>query len=109
MHPGEEVRGINNIERRRTALKLSRKTVCEYVGICEKSYYLYAIAQDDKATPIPSDKLKLFAEILDCSTDYLLGLKKYTNITVVDNTGALLAGISQDKIIEHRNCKVILS
>lgn len=60
------------IEQRRKELKLSQRHVCEYVGICPKSYYLYAVAEK----PIPSDKLVLFAEVLDCSTDYLLGLTR---------------------------------
>lgn len=77
----------------------------DYVGICRKTYYLYTA--QDKA--IPSDKLVKLAEILKCSTDYLLGIKKYTHITITDNTGALLADISKNEIIEHKNCKVILS
>lgn len=98
---------ISIIEQRRKELKLSQRDVYEYVGICPKSYYLYAVAEKPK--PIPSDKLVLFAEVLDCSTDYLLGLKKYNNITVVDNNGALLADISPSKIVEYRDCKVILT
>lgn len=93
------------IEQRRKELGISRKEICDFVGICKKSYYLYAISNK----PIPSDKLILFSKILNCSTDYLLGKNKYTHITVTDNTGALLADIGQNKIIEHSDCKVILS
>lgn len=93
------------IEQRRKDLKISREDVCKYVGICLKTYYSYTVAQK----PIPSDNLIKFSEILNCSIDYLLGIKKYTHITVTDNKGVLLADISQSKIIEHRNCKVILT
>ena len=93
------------IEERRKELKISREEVCKYVGICLKTYYSYTVVQK----PIPSDKLIKFCEILKCSTDYLLGIKKYTHISVTDNKGALLADISQNKIIEHSNCKVILT
>ncbi len=59
------------LEQRRKDLKLSQRVVCEYAGICVKSYYLYK-----KGKPIPSDVLIKFSEILNCSTDYLLGLIK---------------------------------
>lgn len=93
------------IEKRRKELKIKIKDLINYVGICRKTYYLYTT----KRKSIPSDKLVKLAEILRCSTDYLLGIKKYTHITVIDNTGAVLADISQNEIIEHKNCKVILS
>ena len=93
------------IEERRKVLGLSRVEICKYVGICLKTYYLYTVAQ--KA--IPSYRLIKFSEILKCSTDYLLGIKKYTHITVTDNKGILLADISQNEIIEHNDCKVILT
>lgn len=93
------------IEQRRKALNFSRKYICEVVGICEKTYYLYISGK----LPIPSDKLIKLSKLLESSVDYLLGLKCYNNITVTDNSGALLADISQGKIIEYENCKVILT
>ncbi len=93
------------IEQRRKELNLSREDICNFVGICPKTYYLYTVAKK----PIPSNRLIRFSEILQCSVDYLLGIKKYTHITVTDNTGALLADISQRIIIEHNDCKVILT
>lgn len=96
---------VSIIEQRRKELNISKKEVRDYVGICPKTYYLYTVANK----PIPSDKLIKIAEILKCSTDYLLGIKKYTHIIVTDNTGVLLADIGQNKIIEHNNCKVILA
>lgn len=59
------------LEQRRKELKLSQRVVCEYAGICLKSYYWYI----KRERPIPSDVLIKFSEILNCSTDYLLGLK----------------------------------
>ncbi len=93
------------IEERRKELKIHIEELLDYVGVCRKTYYLYAV----RGKPIPSDKLVKLAEILKCSTDYLLGIKKYTHITVTDNTGVVLADISQNEIIEHKKCKVILS
>ena len=93
------------IECRRKELNISRENICNELGICLKTYYFYAIRQK----PIPSDKLIALARILDCSVDYLLGLKKYTNITVVDDTGVLVADISHNRIIEHGDFKVILT
>lgn len=61
---------ISILEHRRKKLKISQRAVCEYAGICLKSYYLYA----KKGKPIPSDVLIKFSEILKCSTDYLLGI-----------------------------------
>ena len=82
------------IECRRKELNISRENICKELGICLKTYYFYVIRQK----PIPSDKLIALARILDCSVDYLLGLKKYTNITVVDDTGVLVADISHNRI-----------
>lgn len=96
---------VSIIEQRRKELNISKKDVCNYVGICPKTYYLYTVANK----PIPSHKLIKFTEILNCSTDYLLGIKKYTHITITDKTGVLLADIGQNEIIEHEDCKVILS
>lgn len=93
------------IECRRKELNISRENICKELGICLKTYYFYVIRQK----PIPSDKLIALARILDCSVDYLLGLKKYTNITVVDDTGVLVADISHNRIIEHGDFKVILT
>ncbi len=93
------------IEQRRKELNLSREAICNYVGICLKTYYLYTVVNK----PIPSDRIIRFSEILQCSVDYLLGIKKYTHITVTDNTGVLLADIGQNEIIEHNDCKVILT
>lgn len=93
------------IEKRRKELGITKEELFDYVGICRKSYYLYTV----QGKPIPSDKLIKLSEILKCSTDYLLGIRNYTHITVTDNTGVLLADISQNEIIEHKNCKVILS
>lgn len=65
---------MNNIEKRRQKVGMTQKELCCKVGICLKTYYLYAISDNPK--PIPSDKLLLFSEHLQCSTDYLLGLPK---------------------------------
>lgn len=61
----------NRIEQRRRELNISKDEICKAVGICLKSYYLYIGGK-----PIPSDKLVRFADILECSTDYLLGIKE---------------------------------
>lgn len=97
---------MNNsrIEQRRRELGISRKEIYAEVSICAKTYYSYI-----NGKIIPSDKLLRLSDILKCSTDYLLGRKNYTHITVTDNTGAVLADISQHGIVEHKNIKVILS
>lgn len=94
----------SRIETRRRELNIPRKVIYSKLGICEKTYYHYI---NGKA--IPSDMLSKLADILECSTDYLLEKKNYTNITVTDNTGAALANISQDEIVEHGSVCVILS
>lgn len=96
---------MNRIEQIRKQRNLSRKEIYKYVGICKKTYYSYAV----KDKPIPSDKLVRLSKILKCSTDYLLGIKDYTQITVMDKKGAILADISQDTIIEHKDFKAILT
>jgi transcriptional regulator with XRE-family HTH domain len=97
---------VNNsrIEQRRREQGISRKEIYAKLGICAKTYYCYI-----NGKCIPSDKLIKLANVLNCSTDYLLERKDYTHITVTDHTGAVLADISQDKIVEHENVKVILS
>ena len=97
---------MNNskIEQRRRELKINREEIYANLGVCAKTYYCYINGKS-----IPSDKLIKLANILKCSTDYLLERKNYTHITITDNTGAVLADISQDEIIEHDNIKVILS
>lgn len=74
----------SRIETRRRELNIPRKVIYTKLGICAKTYYHYI---NGKA--IPSDMLTKLADILDCSTDYLLEIKDYTNITVTDNTGAV--------------------
>lgn len=64
------------IEKRRKELGISKKELCRMTGICLKSYYLYTKI----GKPIPSDKLIKLSIALKCSTDYLLGIKKYTHI-----------------------------
>lgn len=61
---------MNNIEKRRIEMLITRKEICEELGICLKTYYAYAV--QDK--PIPSDKLIMLADMMDCTTDYLLGI-----------------------------------
>lgn len=63
---------MNRIEQRRKELNLTKQEVCKHAKICSKSYYLYA----NVGRPIPSDKLLLLAECLQCSTDYILGISK---------------------------------
>jgi len=94
----------SRIETRRRELNIPRKVIYTKLGICAKTYYHYI---NGKA--IPSDMVLRLADILKCSSDYLLGKKDYTNITVIDNTGAVLANISQSEIVEHDSVKVILS
>ena len=94
-----------NIEKRRKELHLSQAELCAKVGICRTSYHLYVF----KGKPIPSDKLIRLAQALDCSTDYLLGIAKYTHITVADNMGVPVAVIGNSKIVEHSNYKVLLA
>jgi hypothetical protein len=72
--------------------------------MCRKSYYLYI-----KGKPIPSNKLSKLADVLNCSTDYLLEKKNHTHITVTDDTGAVLADISQNQIINHKDINVLLT
>lgn len=94
----------SRIETRRRELNIPRKVIYSKLGICKKTYYNYI-----NGKTIPSDMLSKLADILECSTDYLLEKKNYTNITVTNNTGAVLADISQNQIIEHEKIKVILA
>lgn len=61
---------MNNIEKIRKKLNISINDLCKSVGICRKTYYLYTV----KNKPIPSDKLIMLSECLNCSIDDLLGL-----------------------------------
>lgn len=95
---------ISRIEQRRRELGISRKEIYAQLDVSAKTYYNYI-----NGKTIPSDKLIKLADILKCSTDYLLERKNYTHITVTDNTGAVLADISQNEIVEHNEIKVLLS
>lgn len=93
------------IEQRRKELEMSQADVYRAVGICRRTYDLYT----KNNTPIPSDKLFKFSEVLNCTLDYLFGKKEYTQIVVVDKMGAPVAVISDKEVIEYRDYKVILT
>ena len=84
--------------------KLSQTELCQRIGISQKTYYNYVHTNN-----IPSIKLIELSKILECSTDYLLGLSNYTSITITDINDGVLAVVGYEKVIEHSDCKVIFS
>lgn len=95
----------NRLKALKQERRLKISEICEAVGISSRSYCKYQSGE----WSIPSDTLCRFAEYFECSTDYILGIKNYTTITVTDNDGAVLASISQNEVIEHDSVKVVLS
>ena len=57
--------------------------LCRRLNISNRTYYKYRSGE----WAIPSDCLCNMSRILDVSTDYILGIKNYTHITVTDNEG----------------------
>lgn len=96
---------MNRLKELKNQRRLKICEICKFVGISSRSYCMYQSGR----WAIPSDILRKFAELFGCSTDYILGIKEYTTITVTDNDGAVLASISQNEIIEHDNVNVILT
>ena len=93
------------IEKRRQELNMSQADVYRAVGVCRRTYELYT----KHNTPIPSDKLLRFSEILNCTLDYLFGKKEYTQIVVEDKMGVPVAIINDKEAIEYENYKIVLS
>lgn len=93
------------IERRRKELGMTQVDVYRAVGVCRKTYEMYTKCN----TPIPSDKLLKFSEVLNCTLDYLFGKKQYTQIAVIDKMGVPVAVISDKEVIEYKDYKVILT
>ena len=58
-----------NIETERERAKLSRRELCDALGMTTRTYWNYL-----NGGSIPSDKLVAMARLFKCSTDYLLGL-----------------------------------
>ena len=79
--------------------------VCKEVGICRKTYYNYA----NGSRQIPENNIIALAKLFECTTDYLLGIKNYTHITIVDNMGGLIADIGEKVSVEHEDYKVIFN
>ena len=79
--------------------------LCRRLNISNRTYYKYRSGE----WAIPSDCLCNMSRILDVSTDYILGIKNYTHITVTDNEGVVIADIGQRGIIEHDNYNVVLT
>ena len=96
---------MDKIDKLRREKGLTVEQLCSEVEICRKSYYNYINHQRQMTTDIIIRLSRLFG----VSSDFLLGIKNYTHITVVDNEGALLADIGQEEIIEHKDIKVILT
>lgn len=94
----------NRIEQIRKNKQLSIEEFCAAIGISRKTYYNYK-----NGCPIPSDKLICMSQLSNCSIDYILGLKDYTQICVTDNKSNLLCLISNSEVIEHDGFHVIFS
>lgn len=60
---------IIRIEAERKRCGYSQEALSREIGITSRTYRNYIAG-----TPIPSDKLIRMADVLKCSTDYLLGL-----------------------------------
>lgn len=95
----------SRIDRRRKRLGITQESLIARVGISKKTLYNYVHGR-----AIPSDVLASLANALRCSADYLIGVKNYTSITVVQKgTNEVIASVSFENIICHEGYDVILS
>lgn len=85
--------------------KYKQEDICKALNISKKTLYNY----ENGMTSIPADKLIEFSKLYKCSIDYILGIKKYTTITVTDKSGEVVAVISDDIGIEHEGYKILFS
>lgn len=60
-----------NIEAERERAKLSRRELCDALGVTTRTYWNYL-----NGGAIPSDKLIAMSRLFNCTTDYLLGLSE---------------------------------
>lgn len=95
----------NKLTYLRKSSKYKQEYICEIIGISKKTLYNY---ERDKM-PIPSNHLIGFANLFKVSTDYILGIKKYTSIIVNDDKGEVLAAILNNEIIEHTGISVLFA
>lgn len=95
---------MNRIEILRKKKNLSQKELCKRLGISNKTYYNYV-----NKNVIPSDVLIKLSNIFDCSVDYILGKKNYTDVIFTDSNNNVLAMLTSEKVIEHSGYKIILS
>ncbi len=86
--------------RRKRGIKQDK--ICKEAQISKKTLYNY----EHGLNAIPSDVLLRLARLFDCSVDYLLGIKKYTTITVKSKSGEVIAHITNDQSIEHKDYTV---
>lgn len=94
----------NRIDAVRLSKQISINDFCKAVKISRKTYYNYK-----NGAPIPSDKLIGIARLCNCSVDYLLGLKDFTQICVTDDENQPLCLITNNEVVEHEKCQVIFS
>lgn len=96
---------MNQLEKRRKQLGYTQDEVIRAVRISKRSYFNYT-----KGQAIPSDVLLRLAAFFMCSTDYLLGRKKYTAITIaVDDSNEVIADISPSQIICEKGYRLVFS
>ena len=95
----------NRIKELRVKQGITGSSLHKRLGISQKTLNNY----ENGRTEIPSRVLIKLTEIFGVSADYILGIKKYTTITVVNSKSEVLASISNDDVIEREGYKVILS
>lgn len=66
------VKKLLNIEAERSRNNMSKTDFSKKLGVSITTYKRYI----DGESPIPSDKIIFMAELFNCSSDYLLGLKE---------------------------------
>ncbi len=96
---------MNRLRELREQRKLSQPFVCSKLGICQKTLYNY----EHGIGSIPDRALIKLAELYGVSIDYLLGVKKYTTVTVSDSCGEVVAVVTNNEIIEHTGYTVTLA
>ena len=96
---------MNNLEKRRKQLGYTQNDVIRALGISKRSYFNYT-----RDRVIPSDVLIRMTSLFRCSADYLLGIEKYTAITIaVDGSDEVIADISPSQVICKTGYHLILS
>ncbi len=93
-----EVKMIKNkLASIRKKLGFSQTDICNRLDISIKTLYNY----ENGNCPIPSNILIELSKIYKCSTDYMLGIKKHTTLTITDEKGEVIAVVSDRESIEH--------